>query len=105
MRCPGVEVIEFSKISNEEFQMKIRDHRYLAGALAVLITGIGSISFARAQQSCEDLWIERNSYYKEAGYCFKTDRAISYFGNGGCRYYDEGSLPLPRGLRARIAEI
>jgi hypothetical protein len=26
------------------------------------------------------LWVERNSYYKEAGYCFKTTRAISYFG-------------------------
>jgi hypothetical protein len=57
-----------------------------------------------AQQSCQDLWVERNSYYKEAGFCFKTARAISYFGNAGCRY-DEARVPLSRSARARIAEI
>jgi hypothetical protein len=56
-------------------------------------------------ESCHQLWTERNSYYKARGYCFKTERAISYFGNGGCRYQDEGRVPLTRGERARIAEI
>jgi hypothetical protein len=56
-------------------------------------------------QNCVDLWVERNSYYKEAGYCFKTQRAISYFGNGGCIYDNERDLPLSRAVRARISQI
>jgi YARHG domain len=36
--------------------------------------------------SCSDLWKERNSIFKEAGYCFKTSRAQRYFGNAGCQY-------------------
>jgi hypothetical protein len=83
--------------------MKIK-YRYLIGALAVAASGGGLISTASAQ-SCQDLWVERNSYYKQAGYCFKTSRAISYFGNGGCIYDIEASVPLPRDIRARIAEI
>ena len=83
--------------------MKIK-YRYLIGALALAVGGGGLISTASAQ-SCQDLWVERNSYYKQAGYCFKTSRAISYFGNGGCIYDIEASVPLPRGIRARTAEI
>jgi hypothetical protein len=56
-------------------------------------------------QSCHELWTERNSYYKARGYCFKTDRAINYFGNAGCRYHDEDRLPLTAGERRRIGEI
>lgn len=84
--------------------MKIRFHRCLIGALVVATVGIGAVSVASAQ-SCQDLWVERNSYYKDAGYCFKTRRAIAYFGNRGCMYDIEASVPLPRGIRARIAEI
>ncbi len=79
-------------------------YRYLIGALAVAASAGGLISTASAQ-SCQELWVERNSYYKQAGYCFKTSRAISYFGNGGCIYDIEASVPLPRDIRARIAEI
>jgi len=56
-------------------------------------------------QSCQALWVERNSYYKEAGYCFKTPRAISYFGNERCMYDSEYTLPLSPYSRERIAEI
>jgi hypothetical protein len=56
-------------------------------------------------ESCHQLWTERNSYYKARGYCFKTERAISYFGNTGCKYQDDGRVPLTRGERNRIAEI
>ncbi|MDP1869689.1 YARHG domain-containing protein [Bradyrhizobium sp.] len=84
--------------------MKIRAYRYLIGVLVVAASSIGAIAAASAQ-SCQDLWVERNSYYKQAGYCFKTSRAISYFGNGGCIYDIEASVPLPRNIRARIAEI
>lgn len=34
--------------------------------------------------SCDDLWYFRNQIFSEAGYCFKTDRAIHAFGNDGC---------------------
>lgn len=84
--------------------MKISTRRCLMGVLVVAASGAGLISTASAQ-SCQDLWVERNSYYKDAGYCFKTSRAISYFGNGGCIYDIEADVPLPRGIRARIAEI
>ena len=56
-------------------------------------------------QSCQQLWVERNSYYKRAGYCFKTARAIAYFGNAGCRYDDEAAVPLAGWERRRVAEI
>jgi hypothetical protein len=71
----------------------------LAGAMAASMT-----TAARAQD-CEDLWIERNSYYKEAGYCFRTARAIRHFGNSGCRYDNMNDVPLSRSVRARVAEI
>lgn len=34
--------------------------------------------------SCDSLWYYRNQIFAEAGYCFKTDRAISTFGNDSC---------------------
>lgn len=72
----------------------------LVAATATLGTTI-----AAHAQSCEDLWYERNSIYKEAGYCFKTRRAISTFGNAGCQYDSEYQLPLSPGQRRRIAYI
>lgn len=54
---------------------------------------------------CDDLWAERNAIYKDAGYCFKTARAIRAFGNAGCRYDDVADLPLSARNRADIAEI
>jgi YARHG domain len=32
------------------------------------------------EQSCQQLWYERNSIYAAAGYCFKTARARRVFG-------------------------
>lgn len=55
--------------------------------------------------SCEQLWYERNSIYKGFGYCFKTDRAISTFGNDGCYVYDESRLQLTSEARRRIGII
>jgi hypothetical protein len=43
---------------------------------------------------CEQLWILRNSIFKDAGYCFKTPRAINWFGNAGCRHDSLAGLPL-----------
>jgi len=63
----------------------------LAGLVAVT-------SFAFAQNpyrmSCSELWHQRNSIFKDAGYCFKTPRAIRAFGNAGCSYDSEYDLPL-----------
>jgi hypothetical protein len=58
-----------------------------------------------AAQNCQQLWVERNSYYKRNGYCFRTARAINYFGNGGCFINNMGAVPLSRAERARIAQI
>ena len=41
-----------------------------------------AVSLAYAQ-SCQELWYERNTYYKQGGFCFKTARAINTFGNAG----------------------
>ena len=60
---------------------------------------------AKAQVSCERLWVERNSIYKARGYCFKTTRAIAYFGNAGCMYDVEAAVPLSSSERARIGEL
>jgi hypothetical protein len=66
---------------------------------------IASTSMAAAQSRCERLWVARNQIYKDAGYCFKTSRAIAYFGNAGCQYDVESRVPLGRGERARVARI
>ena len=44
--------------------------------------------------SCDQLWHQRNSIFKAAGYCFKTPRAIRAFGNAGCIHDNEQELPL-----------
>jgi hypothetical protein len=47
-----------------------------------------------AKLSCEQLWYKRNSVFKAAGYCFKSPKAISQFGNAGCRFDDPDLVPL-----------
>jgi hypothetical protein len=44
--------------------------------------------------NCEQLWQQRNSIFKKAKYCFRTARAISTFGNEGCRYNSQSDVPL-----------
>ncbi len=55
--------------------------------------------------TCEQLWVERNSIYKARGYCFKTQRAIAYFGNQGCIYHNEDSIPFTQAERNHIAQV
>ncbi|WP_375460830.1 YARHG domain-containing protein [uncultured Enterovirga sp.] len=59
----------------------------------------------RRGPNCEFLWTMRNEIYKENGYCFRTQRAISAFGNEGCRFSDIGAVPLNRIERANVATI
>ena len=72
--------------------------------MAVSAAGF-EIAPARAQDVCTQLWVARNSIYKEYGYCFKTARAIRYFGNAGCQHDNERDLPISRADRARINQI
>jgi len=73
----------------------------LAGALFGLLSGIAP---ARAD-ICDDLWVQRNSIYKAYGYCFKTPKAIAYFGNAGCQYDYEGDIPFSHADKARVLAI
>src|SRR5262245_43872244 len=55
-------------------------------------------------QSCDQLWVARNSIYKMHRYCFRTQRAIDYFGNEGCIFQNEDDVPLTSAERAQIAQ-
>jgi YARHG domain len=54
---------------------------------------------------CEALWQNRNQIYKDAGYCFRTSRAIRVFGNAGCQYDNLNFVPLSPVQRREIADI
>jgi hypothetical protein len=73
----------------------------LLGLMALVIVSAP----VRAQGICQELWVERNSIFKANGYCFKTERAISYFGNAGCMYDYEADVPMSRGERNRVQQI
>ncbi|QGM96518.1 YARHG domain-containing protein [Methylocystis parvus] len=70
---------------------------------AALMAGAAAPSVAQA--SCASLWSERNQIYKDAGYCFKTARAIRAFGNAGCSYDDINDVPLSARQRAAVRDI
>lgn len=73
-------------------------------AFLCLAFGLAQIAPAAAQ-SCSQLWTERNAIYKDAGYCFKTSRAIRTFGNAGCSFDEIEDVPLSARDRARVADI
>jgi hypothetical protein len=79
----------------------------ISAFLAVAMTATGLIVPAANAQgdACFRFWVARNAIYKDNGFCFKTERAISYFGNAGCMYNYEGDMPMSRYDRARIARI
>jgi hypothetical protein len=79
-----------------------------AVTLAALAFGaIASPALAQSymRQSCQDLWVARNQIYKDAGYCFKTSRAIRYFGNAGCQVDNQSDVRLSRSDRAAVDAI
>jgi hypothetical protein len=79
--------------------------RVIGMAIVVAAAFMGMDVPTAHAQSCFDLWVERNTIYKRAGYFFKTSRAINYLGNAGCRYDDEAELPLSPRQRSQIARI
>ncbi|MCJ2080973.1 YARHG domain-containing protein [Methylobacterium sp. J-090] len=60
---------------------------------------------ALAAFPCGELWGERNAVYAEAGYCFRTARAIKAFGNANCPYDSIRDVPLSARDRAKVADI
>jgi hypothetical protein len=76
----------------------------LAGAALGVLPSI-SATQAEVSAVCQQLWVERNSYYKAHGYCFKTSRAIEFFGNAGCMYEKEEALRFSPAEQKRIADI
>jgi phosphopantetheinyl transferase len=80
---------------------------FIASFLAALTICTGlAVSQANAQDNvCFRLWVARNSIFKANGYCFKTARAIAYFGNAGCQYDYEADVPMSPYDRQRVAQI
>jgi YARHG domain len=76
-----------------------------AVSMTVMATALLAAIPPAFAQSCQQLWVERNSYYKARGYCFKTQRAIAYFGNAGCYIWDESRVPFTQWERNRIDQI
>lgn len=68
-------------------------------------TAGGSDPFASASNSCDDLWYRRNAIYKAAGFCFRTARGISAFGNAGCQYDDEADVPLSSRQQVEVVDL
>jgi hypothetical protein len=81
----------------------MRRSRWWMLALGLAYAGLDGP--AAQAQSCQELWVARNSIYKEYGYCFKTARAIRHFGNAGCQYDNERDLPMSRADRAEVDRI
>jgi YARHG domain len=79
--------------------------RAIIGATFFAVALTAMASPADAQGTCQRLWVERNSIYKAAGYCFNTQRGIRYFGNAGCSYDNVRDVPLSDSDRSRIAQI
>jgi hypothetical protein len=75
---------------------------------AIAIAGLAGPATAGSGpefMSCAELWRERNAMYKDAGYCFRTARAIRVFGNADCRYDSIEDVPLSASQRREIADI
>ncbi len=76
-------------------------------AIATLLALIAFAGPTFAQQSgrCQAYWQERNTILKENRYCFKSPRAIHYFGNGGCTYQRIEDIPFSKTHLDRMLEI
>lgn len=75
---------------------------------ATLTLTIGPASAGDIQgdaYECRELWSLRNEIYKANGYCFKTAKAMRYFGNAGCQYDSETEVPLSRSERQQVRMI
>ena len=77
----------------------------IVGLTLLIVVANAVAAPAFAQGVCQRLWVERNSIYKAAGYCFNTQRGVRYFGNAGCSYDNVRDVPLSDYDRALVARI
>lgn len=87
----------------------------LTSAAMVTVPGVGGA--VSPAQGCQRLRVARSSYDKRNGSCFRTARAVGYFGNGGWLHHGHecGAAALRRarshcpdrraGTRARLPEL
>jgi hypothetical protein len=54
---------------------------------------------------CDVLWEMRNEIYAENGYCFKTKKAIKFFGNDECEYDDAADIEFNKYEKRNISTI
>lgn len=82
-----------------------------APAQAICLQGIGCTHTMYLDRmdlvplTCEQLWVLRNSIYKENGYCFRTPRGIARFGNAGCQFDNVAEVPLNNFERQNVDAI
>jgi len=55
--------------------------------------------------NCDFLWLMRNGIYAEHGYCFKSARAVSAFGNVSCNRQNMADVPLTTIERRNVMTI
>lgn len=80
--------------------------RLIAVLVSIGLVGGAAVAAKPAQADvCFNLWVERNSIYKAYGYCFKTAKAINYFGNAGCTYDNAAAIPMSRLDKQRVLAI
>jgi len=88
----------------------MRDHLFVA-MIAAMTTATAWIIPAKAGDiqgdayDCKELWAMRNQIYKAGGYCFKTAKTISYFGNAGCAYDTPSLVPMSQQDRQILRDI
>ena len=66
----------------------------LLAITSIALLAFGCAAYACDDEPCDELWKERNSYYKKAGYCFQTSQAIEILGNDGCHTSNQATLRL-----------
>lgn len=84
--------------------MRTRNILILMGFISAAMAGLAMSTPARAGV-CLDLWVERNAIYKAHGYCFKTRKAINYFGNAGCLYDNAAAVPMSVADKRRVLAL
>jgi hypothetical protein len=92
-------------VAQREKAMSRSPVKAVAAAVLLLASTVGLAAQDFDAWSCQDLWMERNQIYKNAGYCFSTARAIRTFGNAGCVYDRQEDVPLSANQRRIVQAI
>jgi len=96
------------KISATQFEVRLSQFVPTSN-LSILILSPAQLAPAAptnlTAMNCAQLWYQRNSIFKAAGYCFRTPRGIGAFGNAGCVYNNLADTPLSDQNRQAINAI